>query len=66
MALSVKNQEVFDKYYNNLITTADYIKCTDAYKYVKRFKVFGRAYVHWRAVEYKVYECEKRIYSHSE
>lgn len=54
----------FERYYKELVATAGDIKWTEANKYVKRFKVFDRAYVYWRAVEYKVYEWGKRIYAH--
>jgi len=66
IAFGVKNQEVFNKYYKELVATTGDIKWADANKYVKRFKVFGRAYVYWRAEEYKVYEWGKRVYSYFE
>lgn len=59
--LKINDESIYLKYYTELVECSRSINWTDASKYVKRFKLFGRAYIYWRAVESKVYKWGKTV-----
>ena len=48
-------------YYNELLILNKEIKWKDANKYVKRFKIFKKAYLFIRLIEYKIYYFIKKL-----
>ena len=60
----INNKEVYDKYYNELVETSKELSWKDTSSKLKCFKIFGRLYIWWRYLEYRVYKWGKRIYSY--